>query len=50
MSKLDIRGEVELNVIVCDCNDISVATFFCKECDETLCEECSNAHKIVKVT
>ena len=51
VSKLDISGEIEINVIVCDCNDISVATFFfCKECDEALCDECSNAHKIVKLT
>ena len=43
--------EVELAVITCSvCDDYSVALYFCKECDDKLCDECYLAHKKVKIT
>ena len=46
-----ISTEVELAVVTCTaCDDISVALYFCKDCDDKLCDECYQAHKKVKIT
>ena len=47
----DIERNVDPILIVCSsCDDQSPALFRCTDCVEELCDECYNAHKIVKLT
>lgn len=50
IDKLGYKEEEKREVICENCEDKSPASGYCVQCEENLCDNCTNAHKRVRVT